>query len=1120
MNPPKQPRIPIEPFRWDTNDPLAAEHELVSRLVSENLKRGWQYYKELELEETDSGKRVIDSDPEAGARLVSALVAHAAYFDGMARKAKALAKSEHEKINWHHSPEFEHIWPSRQVSAQTVRRVLRRKLPLTPEILRQMAEWIVAAEWMSDVLYPLKAFIKATEACGPVDDSDSALRALLSKLASRLRTSHEKEHPKLAQQLDVLLSDGEPAPATPLKNTQEQQPRVERPDPSVPASAGSTNVLIQLKQHVKVLPADSVACTEVGHDHFPLRADSAFRDEHLLINTLLTELIGRAGTDTLAVFSKTNAGQAILARDGAGLGRVLLALTERCTNTEFVPMGGLGDYQCAQSQYNVYCAFRILLQQRFVLDRNGVFDLLLFMSAQPSSLWTYYAEFLDRLISPLDRFTAEAPFSAGERHVLHRLRCQMVRTCPFGRPLAELGRINKLIGSDLFLALVPGEAWSDAVNTHLAKCLGSVREKWMKLLQLAATATASRPSSKWLKSAKDAIADIGTQEFAAALHRWLPLVSVPRTVRILGGKWTGRPTNDIIHTDNATCLRGLLWMSPRVMTPDLIRVTGALTASCFRKVPGVGPRAPKVGNAGIYALSQINDPLAVGQLALLKVKVKSGSAQKEIEKAFNAAAERSGLPREELEELSVPTYGLTDVGICEEEMAGFKARLIVAGTTRTELEWVKPDGKVQRAVPAPVKATCKEDLKDLQSAAKDIEQMLPAQRERIDSLFLQQKTWPAATWRERYLNHPLVGTLARRILWDFKNGEKTITGIWFKEQLVDFDLKPIELSNENTAIQLWHPIGRATEEVKAWRDWLDEQQIQQPFKQAYREVYLLTDAERSTRVYSNRYAAHVIRQHQFNALCALRGWKNKLRLMVDDEYPAPSLNLPHWGLRAEFWVEGLGTDYGTDTNDSGVFLYLSTDQVRFYRTDSAQRMAHAAGGGYHPGYHAQDAEPLSLDEIPALVFSEVMRDVDLFVGVGSVGNDPAWSDGGPQGRYRDYWQNYSFGELNASAKTRREVLERLVTKLKIAGRCSFLDRFLVVKGALRTYKIHLGSGNILMEPNDQYLCIVPSQKDAGTEPLVLPFEGDRTLSVILSKAFLLAEDSKIKDSTILNQIKQ
>ena len=71
-------------------------------------------------------------------------------------------------------------------------------------------------------------------------------------------------------------------------------------------------------------------------------------------------------------------------------------------------------------------------------------------------------------------------------------------------------------------------------------------------------------------------------------------------------------------------------------------------------------------------------------------------------------------------------------------------------------------------------------------------------------------------------------------------------------------------------------------------------------------------------------------------------------------------------------------------------------------------------------------------------------------------------------------------------------------------------------GKLRTYKIHLGSANILMEPNDQYLCIVKDVKKG--KGIYLPFEGDHLLSLILSKALLLAEDSKIKDSTILSQI--
>jgi hypothetical protein len=146
--------------------------------------------------------------------------------------------------------------------------------------------------------------------------------------------------------------------------------------------------------------------------------------------------------------------------------------------------------------------------------------------------------------------------------------------------------------------------------------------------------------------------------------------------------------------------------------------------------------------------------------------------------------------------------------------------------------------------------------------------------------------------------------------------------------------------------------------------------------------------------------------------------------------------------------------------------------------------------------------------------------MDLFVGVASVGNDPQWRDNGGLPAYRDYWQSYSFGELSEVAKTRKAVLERLVPRLKIGKRCRVQDKFLVVQGTLRTYKIHLGSGNILMEPNDQYLCIVPDRRPTGaSENVFLPFEGDAVLSIILSKAFLLAADDQITDPTITRQLK-
>ena len=77
----------------------------------------------------------------------------------------------------------------------------------------------------------------------------------------------------------------------------------------------------------------------------------------------------------------------------------------------------------------------------------------------------------------------------------------------------------------------------------------------------------------------------------------------------------------------------------------------------------------------------------------------------------------------------------------------------------------------------------------------------------------------------------------------------------------------------------------------------------------------------------------------------------------------------------------------------------------------------------------------------------------------------------------------------------------------------------MVRGDIRTYKIHFGSSNILMEPNDQYLCIVPDARArAEKKDVFLPFEGDNILSIIISKAFLLADDKKIKDPSIISQI--
>ena len=680
-------------------------------------------------------------------------------------------------------------------------------------------------------------------------------------------------------------------------------------------------------------------------------------------------------------------------------------------------------------------------------------------------------------------------------------------------------RLKELRGdTETSLPLVAGDIWADTALSDLRALSPRIQTAWAELLLHCLRATGSAPSSKWLKGVDKYLDIIGNAEFFNKLSRWFPLVDKPHAA----------PANRYDQVQkllpvNADILKGLAWICCKSEDPEITRALAALAASAYKKIPGSGPRAGKVGNACIWALGNMPGTEGIAQLSILKIKVKSNTAQKLIASALETAAKRMGMTADEIEEMSVPAYGLEQGGLRHDEFDDVTSQLQVNGS-EVEQVWVRMGGKRLSSAPKAIKEKYPEALKEISQVVKDIRKMLPAQRDRIDNVYLMQKKWAFVSWRTRYLDHPLVGTIARRLIWRFSKDDRAISGIWFDGQLIGRDNHPLDWLDESTTVELWHPIDAETNVVLEWRQWLLEHEVRQPFKQAYREIYLLTDAERHTGVYSNRYAAHILRQHQFNSLCAARSWKNSLRLMVDAEFPPATKVLPQWGLRAEYWVEGIGDQYGTDTNETGTYLYLTTDQVRFYRMDAVENRAHAGGGGYAAQrWHGRgNAEPLPLEDIPPLVFSEIMRDVDMFVGVASVGNDPNWLDGGAEVRYRDYWHSYSFGELTESSKTRKQVLQTLIPRLKIAERCKLTDKFLVVHGDIRTYKIHLGSGNILMEPNDQYLCIVPSRGggEMGKNKLFVPFEGDQTLAIILSKAFLLAEDKKITDSTITRQLKR
>ena len=45
--------------------------------------------------------------------------------------------------------------------------------------------------------------------------------------------------------------------------------------------------------------------------------------------------------------------------------------------------------------------------------------------------------------------------------------------------------------------------------------------------------------------------------------------------------------------------------------------------------------------------------------------------------------------------------------------------------------------------------------------------MAAAQRLRLERLLLAERTWEQEAWRAAYLDHGLVGMLARRLIWTF-----------------------------------------------------------------------------------------------------------------------------------------------------------------------------------------------------------------------------------------------------------------------------------------------------------------------------------------------------------------
>jgi hypothetical protein len=623
---------------------------------------------------------------------------------------------------------------------------------------------------------------------------------------------------------------------------------------------------------------------------------------------------------------------------------------------------------------------------------------------------------------------------------------------------------------------------------------------WLGLLQQWPKATAGQPTAKLRKELDASTTALGPAAVREQGRAWLqlladmPVVEQQHVTTYDSGREYHYSTWDFLMEPNLTVAKCLVWTLQPLADAGVLALLTSLGAKCFRKIPGKGPLAAGLGNACLLALQ--NGLPGVAALARVRAKIRQTNTQELIAKYIAQESAKLGVSPAEIEDMAAPDFGLEN-GQLVEAFGEYTSTLTLA-EGKAEVQWQKA-GKPLKSAPAALKATHADELKELKATQTQAHQTYTAQRDRLDRSFVDERRMPWPWFEQYYVRHGLLSLLARPLIWRLHRPEGTFQdALYLGDAWQDAHGQPVPAPAADTQVQLWHPVLAPAAEVLAWRELLEKHQIRQPLKQAFREVYLLTPPEERTATYSNRMAAHILKQHQFNSLAKLRGWRYRLLGAYDKgcDSEIASLPLPAHNLTAEYWVSEVNADDAF--NDTGIWNYVSTDQVRFVRND----------------------EPVPLPEIPALTFSEVMRDVDLFVGVASVGNDPLWRDNGGLVQYRDYWESYSFGDLSEVAKTRKLALERLVPRLKIGKVSEIKGNFLVVKGHRHAYKIHLGSGNILMEPNDQYLCIVPDRtgKTLGDSGVFLPFEGNAVLSIILSKAQLLMDDDKITDETILRQL--
>ena len=384
-------------------------------------------------------------------------------------------------------------------------------------------------------------------------------------------------------------------------------------------------------------------------------------------------------------------------------------------------------------------------------------------------------------------------------------------------------------------------------------------------------------------------------------------------------------------------------------------------------------------------------------------------------------------------------------------------KLVIDEQGKAELEVTKGD-KTLKSIPDKYKKD--KQVEALKEGKTYLTKQYSRTRLSLEQAMLSQTLFTVAELT-KIMEHPVVKAMLSKLV--LFNPENQASGFWQDGKLLNAEgtLTPPKADDKLLIAHPSHLFYAVQWDL--YQKYLFDKELKQPFKQVFRELYIPTKDELETSNRSERYQGHQVQPQKTVALLRGRGW---------------TVNYEE-GLQRVYHKEGFRAT-----------IYAAAD---WYTPSDVE----APTLEYVVFYSLKDGKEVPMKDINPVIFSEVMRDVDLVVSVAHVGGvDP---------------------EASHSTMQMRSALARESARLFKLTNVEVKERHILVKGKLGEYSIHLGSGMVSRGGLQLSILAVQSQHRGR---VFLPFVDDDPKSAeIISKMRLLAEDDKIKDPTILRQIK-